>query len=71
MVNIYGHEVELTEPDGDEVVTDVIVLARAVRYDDDGHAQDSLLMTSTRTTTSMVASGMFTFALDMQAEDDE
>ena len=70
-MNIYGHEVELTMPDANEVVTDVIVLARAVWYADDGHAQDSLLMTSTRTTTGMVASGMLAFALDMPEEDDE
>lgn len=76
MVNIYGHEVELTEvSDDDGVVTDVIVLARAVRFGDNGRAEDALFISGTPSTTYMLQLGMLHAALESlgmgDLEDDE
>lgn len=60
-ITAYGHEIELTEPD-DGVVTDVIIMARSVAYDDEGNAYDDLLWTSTRQTTGMIQDGMLSRA---------
>lgn len=55
---IYGHEVPLEDLEPGETVTDVIVLARAVRMEDDGTISDALLVTGTPQTTGLVQEGM-------------
>lgn len=62
-MNIYGHDIELIDTEG-EIVTDVIVLARTVRHDDDGCLQDSLIVSTTRTTTYMLQAGMIQCAAE-------
>ena len=61
--HIYGHDLGLYEPADGGLVTDVVVLARVVRYDDDGDATDSLLVSSTRNTDGIVLSGILSAAL--------
>ena len=61
--HIYGHDLGLYEPAEGGLVTDVVVLARVVRYDDDGDATDSLLVSSTRNTGGIVLSGILSAAL--------
>ena len=56
-MNIYGQEIELTDPDGD-YVTDVIVLARTVHHDSSGRLQDRILISRTADTTGMIQRGM-------------
>ena len=74
-MNIYGHEVELTAlADDDGVVTDVLVLARTVRFSDDGRAEDALFTSVTRSSTYMLQMGMLHAAqgcLGMAYDDDE
>lgn len=41
-VDLYGHAVDLRDQ-GDGYVTDVVVLARVVRHNEDGDAYDSFL----------------------------
>lgn len=58
-MNIYGHEVPLEDiADADGIVTDVLVLTRVVSFNEDGQAQDHLIIAGTRTTTGMVIDGM-------------
>lgn len=72
---IYGHTVGLWQPDDGGLITDVVVLARVVRYDDDGCAEDSLLMSTTRSTGMIVQAGILATAMDAAGawgqEDDE
>ena len=67
-MNIYGHEVELTEIEGGEMVTDVIVLARMVSFDSDGDASDTISIRSSRQTTGIIQQGMLTTAERIQAD---
>ena len=69
-IEIYGHDIELTDPEG-EIVTDVIVLARSVRNTDDGRIEDSLLASTTWTTTGMIQRGMLGDAKDALEAPDE
>ena len=73
---LYGHDLDLFDPDEGGLVTDVIVLARVVRYDDDGRAEDSMLLSSTRNTGGIIQAGMLSAAHSMSQnwtpeEDDE
>lgn len=77
-MNIYGHEVELTQIEDGEMVTDVIVLARMVSFDSDGDANDTISIRSSRQTTGIIQQGMLTTAERIQVagwehdpEDDE
>ena len=67
-MNIYGHEVELTEIEDGEMVTDVIVLARMVSFDSDGDASDTISIRSSRQTTGIIQQGMLTTAERIQAD---
>ncbi|GAB3191822.1 hypothetical protein [Nesterenkonia suensis] len=55
---IYGHAVPLEELEPGDTVTDVIVLARAIRMEDDGTISDALLATGTPQTTGLIQEGM-------------
>lgn len=59
-IEMYGHTIDLTPIDeGNEgVVTDVLVVARAVRYNDDGKPEEALLVSATDTTTPILQQGM-------------
>ena len=75
-MNIYGHDVDLTAlADDDGMVTDVLVLARTVRFSDQGRAEDALFISGTRSTTYMVQLGILHAALESlgmeDLEDDE
>ena len=67
-MNIYGHEVELTEIEDGEMVTDVIVLARMVSFDSDGDASDTISIRSSRQTTGIIQQGMLTTAERIRAD---
>lgn len=55
---IYGHEIELEAAEPDEMVVDVIVIARVLRPTDDGRMEDALCISTTKTTTAIVQMGM-------------
>lgn len=56
---IYGHEIDLPDHGADDgVVTDVVVLARTVRYKDDGRPEEALSVGGTNNTTPMLRAGM-------------
>lgn len=56
---IHGHDVPVEDiEDADGIVTDVLVLTRVVSFNEDGQAQDHLVITGSRTTTGMVIDGM-------------
>lgn len=73
--DIYGHTLNLWQPDDGGLITDVVVLARVVQYDDDGDATDALLMSATRSTGKIVQAGILAAAMDAAGaaggEDDE
>ena len=56
-VDLYGHTVDLQEQ-GDGYVTDVMVLARVIRHDEDVDAYDSVLVSATPQSTGIVQIGM-------------
>ena len=56
-VDLYGHTVDLQEQ-GDGYVTDVMVLARVIRHDEDGDTYDSILVSATPQSTGIVQIGM-------------
>lgn len=58
-INIYGHEIELTEPNG--LVNDVVVIARTVDPDEPG--RDDLLISSTHHTGGITELGMIQLAI--------
>lgn len=63
MIEVYGHQLEPTEPPEENmIVTDVIILARAVVHEENGRISDTLMTTSTKTTTGMIQSGMLSLA---------
>ena len=75
-MNLYGHDVDLTAlADDDGMVTDVLVLARTVRFSDQGRAEDALFISGTRSSTYMLQLGMLHAALESlgmeDLEDDE
>ena len=74
-MNIYGHEVELTQIEDGEMVTDVIVLARSVRSRNNDRAEEALLVSGTTSTTYGLQMGMLRIAQEVLSmedlEDDE
>lgn len=68
-MNIYGHEMDLEEAEPGEVVVDVMVIARTLRYDDEGHGEDAVLISTTRQTTGMIQAGMLHFSLESTGYD--
>ena len=75
-MNIYGHEVELTEVEDGEMVTDVIVLARSVRSRNDDRPEEALLVSGTTSTTYGLQMGMLRIAqevlgVDFEDEDED
>ena len=71
-INICGHEVELTEPEG--LVNDVVVIARTIDPDEPG--RDDLLISSTPHTGGITELGMIQLAIidhqnmNLEADDD-
>ena len=67
---IYGHHINLPEPNPGGMVTDVIVLARIVHMDG-AQTRDMLAMTATTQTTGIVQLGMISAAGASCSEWDE
>ena len=65
-MHLYGLPVELAEPPEGVIVTDVVVLARGVRLDD--QSSDTLLVASTDSTAGIVYRGMLAAAGDLTQE---
>lgn len=65
MSDIYGHDMDLTQQLDGEVITDVIVIARTVHYDDTGRAHDNVLMTVTKGATEMIQQAMLNYAVEL------
>lgn len=63
VIEPYGVRVELN-PHDEGHVTDVIVIARAVFFDDSGNAWDSLVTSSSVSTTGLVRRAMIEAAAD-------
>lgn len=64
-VKIYGHQVPLDVPIGDDgIVTDVVVLSRVVYPATNA---DALLINATNNTTAIVQEGMFSAAKQVTA----
>ena len=57
-MNIYDNEIELETPNNDDIVVDVIVIARTIRQGIDGRMEDSVLVSSTDLTTGIIFDGM-------------
>lgn len=67
MTEIYGYKIDLPEPD-EGIITDVMVLARVVRYDD-GSACDDLIIACTPHSGGIVQLGMIHAYSDYDEED--
>ena len=61
-INIYGHEIELEKAESH--ITDVIILAREISYNSDGTMNDSVLISSTTTSTYIMQRGIIEVALE-------
>ncbi|MEV8149933.1 hypothetical protein AB0O52_17530 [Arthrobacter sp. NPDC080073] len=61
-ITIDGNDVELAEPDDGDIITDVVILRRAVTHGDNGKLADSLYIDNTPQTTSIVQRGMIAAA---------
>jgi hypothetical protein len=63
-MDIYGKKIDL-QPLGPEggIVTDVMVLARVVRYGAGPRAEDVILVSSTDSTTGVIAQGVLNDAM--------
>jgi len=74
-ITIDGNDVELEEPFDGDIITDVVILRRAVSHQDDGKLADSLYIDNTPQTTSIVQRGMIEAAKSAinqrSIEDDE
>lgn len=66
---VHGQTIPLTPIDDGGVVTDVIVIVRAVEFDDDGRAHDSIYVDATRSTTEVLHTGMLAAAHQIAAAD--
>jgi len=64
-LTIYGHDMDLEDPDEDGYVTDVVVVARVVRPADDGRIEDMAMLSTTGQTTWMIQVGMLVAANDI------
>ena len=62
VATVHGQALELTPIDDGEVVTDVIVIVRAIEFDEDGRAHDSIYVDGTRSTTELIQTGMLAAA---------
>lgn len=62
VATVRGQTIPLTPIGDGEVVTDVIVIVRAVEFDEDGRAHDSLYVDRTRSTTELIQTGMLATA---------
>ena len=69
-MNIYGHEVELTQIGDGEMVTDVIVLARSVRPRNNDRTEEALLVSGTTSTTYGLQMGMLRIAQEVLGMED-
>ena len=66
---IHGHEIEIEDLDPGEVVTDVMILMRTVRHnDEDGRLQDAITIGCTTQTTGMIQRGMLDAADGITAD---
>lgn len=63
---LYGHRLTLEQVDDDEMVVDVMVLARLLKPQPDGSLEDALCVNTTNTTTSMVQKGMAQTLIEIQ-----
>lgn len=70
-MNLYGHEMSIEEPALGSLVTEVLVIARQVEYDERGRAMDGLLISSSNSTTHMIQRVMTETALDMLMDEDD
>lgn len=61
-VQVHGHTIELEPLNPGEIVTDVIVLCRAVATLDNGALHDKLTIDGTEQTTGIIQRGMFQVA---------
>lgn len=57
-MNIYGNQIDLEQPDDNEIIVDVVVIARSLRHGKDGRLEDSVLVSSTDSTTGIIFDGM-------------
>lgn len=57
-VSINGNDVELPDPEEGSIVTDVVILRRAVVHRDGGQLADSIFIDNSLHTTSIVQIGM-------------
>lgn len=66
-MRIYDQEVELPEVDPEElgVVVDVVVLARVLRFGENGRPDETLVVGDTRSTSPIIHKGMAYEYLDM------
>lgn len=69
MTEIYGHKIDLPEPD-EGIITDVMVLARVVRYEDVS-ACDDLMIACTPQTGGIVQLGMIKAFTDYDSGEDD
>ena len=68
-VTIHGQEIALEDVEPDEVVTDVMILMRTVRHnDEDGRLQDAITIGCTTQTTGMIQRGMLDAADGITAD---
>jgi hypothetical protein len=65
VTTIYGHDIDLPEQeDLTGVVTDVIVLARAITYDDNGEADETIIVRHNPNISHIVRRGLIDIYLD-------
>ncbi|MDQ5862765.1 MAG: hypothetical protein M3536_10940 [Actinomycetota bacterium] len=57
-LSINGNDVEVEDPDESAIITDVVILRRAVIHGDDGKLLDSLWIDVSHQTTRIVQIGM-------------
>ena len=68
-INIYGHEIELAGQESH--ITDVVILAREIIYNDDGTMADALLTRATPNTTWITQLGIIEAARQVMSENQE
>ncbi|MGO2634642.1 MAG: hypothetical protein ACTH9H_12935 [Galactobacter sp.] len=65
MTTIYGHDIDLPDREAiDGVVTDVIVIARAVTYDHKGEADETIIARHNPNISHIIRRGMCEIYLD-------
>lgn len=63
-ISIYGQNVELSPMDPGEHVTEVIVIARVVKFDDEGNLGDLIALCGSDGLTRIIERGMLDEAVD-------